>query len=148
MIRNVLRALAALGVVLVSLVPPSSAADGFVVIAHQSVLGSSVHRADLAAVFLRKATRWGDKTSAVPVDQSGTSAVRKAFSESVLQMPVSTALQYWQKEMFATPPLRPPAVKGSDAEVIAFVGSTPGAVGYVSASAALPGEVKRLAIID
>ena len=68
----------------------------------------------------------------MPVDQSATSPVRKAFSESVLRMPISTALQYWQKQMFATPPLRPPAVKASDADVVAFVGSTPGAVGYVS----------------
>ena len=76
--------------------------------------------------------------AAVPVDQSGTSAVRKAFSEAVLGMPVATAVQYWQKQMFRTNPLRPPAVKGSDAEVIAFVAKTEGAVGYVSKAAALP----------
>ena len=84
----------------------------------------------------------------MPVDQSGTSAVRKAFSESVLGMPVATAVQYWQKQMFATNPLRPPAVKGSDAEVIAFVAKTEGAVGYVSKAAALPAGVKAIAVIE
>jgi ABC-type phosphate transport system substrate-binding protein len=142
------RAVLALGIVLAVPARHASAADDFVVIAHQSVLGASVHRNDLAGVFLRKVTRWGDKTTAVPIDQSATSPVRRAFSESVLRMPVSTALQYWQKQMFATPPLRPPGVKGSDAEVIAFVGSTPGAVGYVSVAAALPAEVKPIAVID
>lgn len=146
--RAFVRALAALGILLAISVSPAPAADDFVVIAHQSVLGTSIHRADLAGVFLRKVPRWGDRTTAVPVDQSATSAVRKAFSESVLRMPVSTVLQYWQKQMFATPPLRPPAVKGSDAEVMAFVGSTPGAVGYVSAGAALTNEVKPLAVTD
>jgi ABC-type phosphate transport system substrate-binding protein len=84
----------------------------------------------------------------VPVDQSGTSAVRKAFSDSVLGMPVATALQYWQKQMFGMNPLRPPAVKGSDAEVIAFVVKTEGAVGYVSKAATLPPGVKAIAVID
>jgi ABC-type phosphate transport system substrate-binding protein len=127
---------------------PSTAADEFVVVVHPSVAGASVRRADLASVFLRKATRWGTGTLAVPVDQSGTSAVRKAFSDSVLGMPVGTAVQYWQKQMFAANPLRPPAVKGSDAEVIAFVEKTEGAVGYVSKATALPAGVKSLALID
>jgi len=127
---------------------PSPAADDFVVIVNPSVVGVNVRRADLAAVFLRKALRWGGGATAVPVDQSGTSAVRKAFSDSVLGMPVATALQYWQKQMFGMNPLRPPAVKGSDAEVIAFVEKTEGAVGYVSRAATLPPGVKAIAVID
>jgi ABC-type phosphate transport system substrate-binding protein len=127
---------------------PAAAAEGFVVVAHPAVFGASVHREDLAGVFLRKVPRWGDQTPAVPVDQSGASPVRKAFTEAVLQMGVSTALQYWQKQLFATPPVRPPLVKGSDAEVLAFVGATPGAVGYVAPGAILPPTVKQLAVID
>jgi ABC-type phosphate transport system substrate-binding protein len=146
--RGSLRALGALAVAIAFAAPPVRAADDFVVIAHPSVQGTSVHRSDLAAVFLRKVSRWGDRSLAVPVDQSATSAVRRAFSETVLGMPVSTALQYWQKQMFATPPQRPPAVKASDAEVIAFVGSTSGAVGYVSARASLPAGVKALTLAD
>jgi len=61
---------------------------------------------------------------------------------------VATAVQYWQKQMFAANPLRPPAVKGSDAEVIAFVAKTEGAVGYVSKATTLPPGVKALAVID
>jgi ABC-type phosphate transport system substrate-binding protein len=124
------------------------AAEDFVVIVHPSVAGAQMRRADLAAVFLRKASRWGGGKAAVPVDQSGTSSVRTAFCESVLGMPVATAIQYWQKQMFGTSPVRPPAVKGSDAEVIAFVAKTEGAVGYVSKAAALPPEVKAVALID
>jgi len=107
-----------------------------------------VHRKDLAAVFLKKALRWGDRTEALPVDQSGASPVREAFSESVLQMPVSTVLQYWQKRMFGVTPLRPPVLKASDAEVIAPVAKTPGAVGYVSPGAALSGGVKTVRVVD
>jgi ABC-type phosphate transport system substrate-binding protein len=129
--------------------PSLAPAEGdFVVIVNPSVAGASMHRSDLAAVFLRKAVRWGSGRMAVPVDQSGTSAVRKAFSEAVLGMPVAAVVQYWQKQMLAGRPLLPPIVKGSDVEMIAFVAKTEGAVGYVSKAAALPPEVKALAIID
>ena len=144
-----MRLSAGLAVALVLAVPAlSPGADDFVVIVHPSVAGAQMRRSDLAAVFLRKAPRWGGGTPAVPVDQSGTSAVRKAFSDSVIGMPVATALQYWQKQMFEATQLRPPAVKGSDTEVIAFVAKTEGAVGYVSKAAVLPPEVKPLAVID
>lgn len=125
-----------------------AAADDFVVIVHPSVAGTNIRRPDLAAVFLKKAARWGTGSLAVPVDQSGTSPVRKSFSEAVLGMPVAAAVQYWQKQMFEMNPLRPPAVKGSDAEVIAFVAKTEGAVGYVSKATALPSDVKAIAVSD
>jgi ABC-type phosphate transport system substrate-binding protein len=124
------------------------AADEFVVVAHPSVGGSNVKRADLAAVFLKKATRWGSGGDAVPVDQSGTSPVRKAFSQSVIQQSVAEVVQYWQKRMAASSPLRPPPVKNSDAEVLSFVAATPGAVGYVSPGTALPAGVKALTLAD
>ena len=125
-----------------------TAADDFVVIVHPSVTGASIRRPDLAAVFLKKAVRWGSGGLATPVDQSGTSPVRKSFSEAVLGMPVAAAVQYWQKQMFETRPLRPPAVRGSDAEVIAFVAKTEGAVGYVSKTATLPPGVRTIAVIE
>lgn len=129
--------------------PAAPAADEFVVIVHPSVTGTGIKRADLAAVFLKKALRWGSGGGlAVPVDQSGTSPVRIAFSDGVLRQPVAQVVQYWQKQMFASSGQRPPFVKGSDAEVIAFVAKTAGAVGYVSARAALPPEVRTLALID
>jgi ABC-type phosphate transport system substrate-binding protein len=134
-------------VLLLTLATPSRAADPFVVIVNPSVAGKAVHRQDLVALFLKRA-RWGDRSLARPVDQSGTSPVRRTFSESVLGMPVAEVLQYWQKAMFGTPPLRPPLVRTSDAEVVSFVASTEGAVGYVSAAATLPPSVKRLEIID
>jgi ABC-type phosphate transport system substrate-binding protein len=124
------------------------AADEFVVIVHPSVAGAKVRRADLAAVFLKKAMRWGGGGLAEPVDQSGTSPVRKAFSDAVIGQPVAQVVQYWQKLMFSSSPLRPPLVKNSDAEVIAFVAKTPGAVGYVTTSTPLPAEVRALALAD
>lgn len=148
LVRPIARVLAVLVVLVPGAVSASTAADEFVVIVHPSVVGSNIKRSDLAAVFLKKAPRWGGGALAVPVDQSGASAVRKAFSEAVIQQPVTQVVQYWQKLMFTSSPLRPPSVKGSDADVIAFVAKTSGAVGYVPAGIPLPPGVKPLALID
>ena len=134
---------------LLSIGVPALAADGFVVVVNTSVPGASVKRADLAAVFLKKATRWGDGSPASPVDQSGTSPVRKAFSDSVLQMPVSAVLQYWQRLLLSPQnQIRIPIGKASDEEVLAYVAKTGGAVGYVAPGAALPAGVKAISILE
>ena len=127
----------------------ANAGEAFVVVVNPSVQGASVHRADLAAVFLKKAARWGDGSSAIPIDQSGTSPVRESFSGTVLQMPVTAVVQYWQRQLMTSPTAAMlPTVKASDGEVLAYVAKTKGAVAYVSADASLPPGVKTLNVID
>lgn len=123
--------------------------NSFIVVINASVRGTSVRRSDLAAVFLKKAARWGGGLSANPVDQSGTSSVRRAFSDSVLQMPVAAVVQYWGRQLLSGEgSARPPAVKESDSAVVAYVAKTAGAVGYVADGTALPEGVKTVAIVD
>lgn len=142
------RLLAAAGLVLATYAP-TVAAQGFVVIVNTSVPGTSVRRADLAAVFLKKALRWGDGSPASPVDQSGSSAVRRDFSDAVLKMPVSAVVQYWQKQLLSpSGQLKLTVVKESDDEVLAYVARTNGAVGYVSSGTTLPERVKVVTLID
>lgn len=141
--------LAIVGALLLAASARATAAEPFVVVVNPSVQGTNVRRADLAAVFLKKATRWGDGSLAIPVDQSATSPVREAFSGTVLQMPATAVVQYWQRQLMTAPTAaRPPTVKPSDAEVLAYVAKTKGAVAYVSADARLPPGVKSLAVID
>jgi ABC-type phosphate transport system substrate-binding protein len=133
----------------VAVIGTVQATDSFVVIVNASVAGTNVHRADLAAVFLKKAVRWGDGSPAVPVDQSGTSHVRKDFSESVLHMPVMAVVQYWGRQLVSmAASAKPPTVKNSDAEVMTYVAKTSGAVGYVASGTPLPPGVKAVTIVD
>jgi ABC-type phosphate transport system substrate-binding protein len=74
----------------------------------------------------------GDKQLAgslklVPVDNASQQA---DFTGKVLASDVAKYTARWTKKSFREG-LAAPAVKGSDAEVIAFVKATPGAVGYV-----------------
>ncbi len=141
--------LLAAGALVLAVIGTAEATDSFMVIVNASVVGTSVRRADLAAVFLKKAVRWGDGSPANPVDQSGTSPVRKGFSETVLQMPVMAVVQYWGKQLASlAASMRPPTVKGSDDEVLVYVAKTSGAVGYVSSGTALPPGVKAVTIIE
>jgi ABC-type phosphate transport system substrate-binding protein len=141
--------LLATGALVVAVIGTVHATDSFVVVVNASVGGTTVHRADLAAVFLKKAVRWGDGSPANPVDQSGTSHVRKDFSEGVLHMPVMAVVQYWGRQLASmAASVRPPTVKGSEDEVLVYVAKTSGAVGYVSSGTTLPPGVKAVTVID
>jgi ABC-type phosphate transport system substrate-binding protein len=120
---------------------------GFRIIVPIANPATKIRRADAAAFFLRKAVRWGHGAAAVPVDQSMTSAIRARFSDRVLGQPIVAIRTYWQQQMFSGT-LKPPPVKTTDDEVIAFVAADPGAVGYVSDTATLPATVKELTVID
>jgi ABC-type phosphate transport system substrate-binding protein len=125
---------------------PASAATAFRVIVHPQVKGNEIPRAALSAIFLKQASKWGDGQPAAPVDQSVQSPVRRAFSFDVLKQSLVQVQVYWQRRITAGQV--PPPVKPSDEEVVAFVASTAGGIGYVSPATALPGTVREIAVID
>jgi ABC-type phosphate transport system substrate-binding protein len=148
-VKAMSRRLLAAGILVAAVLGTAQAAESYVVIVNSSVAGMNVRRADLAAVFLKKAVRWGDGTAANPVDQSGTSPLRKEFSETVLHMPVMAVVQYWGRQLVSVAAsIRPPTVKASDDEVLMYVAKTSGAVGYVATGTALPPGVKAVTIIE
>ena len=82
-----------------------------------------------------KETFQGDKQLAggvklVPVDNAAEQA---DFLAKVLKTEPTKYAARWTKKAFREGSTAP-AVKGSDAEVLAFVKATPGAIGYVSGS--------------
>ncbi len=123
---------------------PAAAADAFKVIVNGKMTGRTVARETLSQVYLGKADRWGDGKPITAVDLSTTSPVRAAFSQTVLGMSVVSVRMYWTRTMVSDH--FPPMVRSSDEDVIAFVASRTGAVGYVSADAALPDTVHAVAV--
>lgn len=127
-------------------------------------------REDLAALFLKQATRWGEARSAVglaagfssvqvePVDQQVGSSVRSLFSVHLLGRQVSQVETYWDQlagggeGSAAVPPpgatqkTRPP-VLASDAAVQRYVAAHPGAIGYISGGARLIQGVKEVGVL-
>jgi ABC-type phosphate transport system substrate-binding protein len=126
--------------------PVVSADAPFRVIVHPGVKGTQIPRAALSSIFLKQAPRWGDGSAVMPVDQSVRSAVRKSFSGDVLGQGLLEVQVYWQRRMARG--VAPPPVKASDEDIVTFVASTPGAIGYVSTETPIPDSVKAVEIVD
>lgn len=137
---------AALALVAAATAPVISADAPFRVIVHPQLKGSQIHRAALSSIFLKQAPRWGDGSEVRPVDQSVRSSVRGAFCGEVHRQGIAEVQIYWQRKMARG--VTPPPVKTSDQEIVAFVASTPGAIGYVSARTPLPASVKAVEMVD
>lgn len=118
----------------------------FRVIVHHEVKGEKISRGTLSSIFLKRAPRWTDGSFIQPVDQSVRSDVRRSFTGDVLLQAVAEVQIYWQRRM--SQGVMPPPVKTSDQDVVAYVGSTPGAIGYVSVVTALPESVKAIEVAD
>jgi hypothetical protein len=103
------------------------------VIAHPSV---SLSASDVREVFLGE-KQFAGGVKLVPVDNSARQA---DFLSKVMLTDAAKYSTYWIKKSFREGVMAPSS-KGSDAEVIAFVKSTPGALGYVSSA---PSGVKVL----
>jgi hypothetical protein len=94
------------------------------VIAHPSL---TLTAAEVREVFLGEKQLAGG-VKVVPVDNL---AAQPDFAAKVLQIEVPKYAALWTKKAFREG-LTAPAAKANDAEVAAFVRSTPGAMGYVS----------------
>lgn len=137
---------AVIGLVLVGCIAAANTASAppFKVIVNASVQGKRIQKETLKDIFLRKTLRWGDGAPSQPVDLGLTSPVRLEFINSVLGFSAVAVQQYWVSQI--TKGSQPPPVKKSEEEVIAFVASQPGAIGYVSATTPTPETVRVLEI--
>jgi ABC-type phosphate transport system substrate-binding protein len=125
----------------------ASGAQEFQVIVHPSVQGTRITRANLSALFTGKTSSWGDKTPAMPVDQSAKAPVRRAFAVSIIGLSMGELQMYWQRRI-STDRLFPPPIKASDQQVLEYVAANAGAVGYVGADTPIPEGVRVIAVVD
>ncbi len=130
-------------VLLASTVNPQDA--GFKLVVHESNRTVSITRAEAAQFFLKQTKTWPTGEAVAPVDQGEKSAVRRAFSKAVLKKDIGAVRGYWQAQVFSGRGLPAPE-RPSDASVLAFVQSNPGAIGYVSFGADVGRGVKEIEI--
>jgi ABC-type phosphate transport system substrate-binding protein len=133
--------------VFASLPASAAVAADFQVVVHPTVEGTKIRRSVLADIYQKDIIRWGNQVRILPVDQSGQAPVRLAFTRDVLGRSLGDVQNYWSERM-ATRRELPPPTKASDEEVLAFVASKKGAIGYVSGGVEPPPDVKVLTVID
>ncbi|MDZ4800217.1 MAG: hypothetical protein SGI92_18830 [Bryobacteraceae bacterium] len=115
---------------------PVRAAD-IKVIANPSVGASSVSADELKGVFLATKTSLSDGSHVQPVLEKG-GPVHEAFVKEYLGK-TDAALQTYYRSLVFTGKASMPKTLGADAEVVAYVAKTKGAIGYVSGAASTAG---------
>jgi ABC-type phosphate transport system substrate-binding protein len=115
---------------LVGAAPARAADQPFLVVAHPSTQVSELSRAQLSRLFLKKSTQWPDGSAVRPVEPLEP-GLRQAFAREVHDRSLADLAAYWNALIFSGREL-PPLEKSSDADVVAYVRATPGAIGYVS----------------
>lgn len=101
------------------------AADVYVITNNATTISEN----DIKDIFLGE-KQIVEGTKVVPIDNA---SAQKDFLEKVLGANAAKYNNVWTKKGFRDG-LNPPPVKSGDAEVIAAVKATPGAIGYVSSA--------------
>jgi ABC-type phosphate transport system substrate-binding protein len=114
-------------------------AQEFKVVVNAANPVAELSKREVADAFLKR----GGKL--VPVDLAATSPVRDAFSKAVHGRPAAAIVSHWQQQIFSGRDV-PPAERGSDADVLAFVRANPDAIGYVASSTSLGDGVKAVTV--
>ena len=131
-LKPILLALAA-----AALIPIPAAAGGVKVIANSSVKADSISAEELKNVFLEESSSLADGSHVEPVLAKG-GATHEAFVGHYLGKSDSALQIYYRSLVFTGRGSMPKAVS-SDAEMIAYVARTKGAIGYVSSEAGAEG---------
>jgi ABC-type phosphate transport system substrate-binding protein len=137
-LKHTLMAVAILGLASI----PALAA-GVKVIANPSVKADTISAGELMRVFLEDTNSLADGSHVEPVLEKGGPA-HEAFLKQYLDRNDSALQTFYRSLVFTGKGSMPKAV-GSDADVVAYVAKTKGAIGYVSEGAATEG-VKTLQV--
>lgn len=132
--KKILMALALLGFVATTAVPVHA---GEKVIVNSAVGVQSVSAESVKDIFLGKSTKFdnGEKATFAVLKEGAT---HDAFLGNVVGKTPSQFLSYWRKLAFSGKGAMPQEFDSEDA-LVAFVKSTPGAIGYVSEGTATDG---------
>ncbi|MCP4901304.1 MAG: hypothetical protein GY906_30410 [bacterium] len=107
----------------------------------------SLSKDEISQIFLKKIKQWSDGSTMQPVDLNPDSPLREAFCQDVHGRSVASIRSYWQRMIFSGREVPAPE-KATETEVVQFVASNPGAIGYVRASSQIAGPVKVLKVTD
>jgi TonB family protein len=115
------------------------------VIANESIKADMISSNEVKSVFLEESNSLRDGTHVEPVlEKDGP--VHEAFLHEYLTTGTDNDLQSYYRALVFSGRGSKPKQLGSDAEVVAYVARTKGAIGYVSAEAAVA-DVKTLTIV-
>jgi ABC-type phosphate transport system substrate-binding protein len=131
---------------LLLLVMPAPPQSGFVLVVNAANPTESLTRDEVSRIFLKRQSKWAHGPAMTPVDLERTSSTREAFTKSVHARSTGAIASYWQQQIFSGREVPPPEM-ATEAEVLAHIRATPGAIGYVSAGASLGTGVRKVEVV-
>jgi ABC-type phosphate transport system substrate-binding protein len=123
-------ALLLVGVFLLMLMSNQAKAASIVLIVNGDVVESSLDEATVTKIFQGKMTRWSNQLKIVPVMLKDGST-HENFVEDIIGSTTSRFTTYWKQAVFSGRGI-PPKSFESELDLVKYVASTPGAIGYVS----------------
>ncbi len=90
---------------------------------------SAIDNTSLRNIYLKKVFLDAYGHTYVPVNLPATTALRQAFTRTILHWNELQLQNYWNRQYFQG--VSPPYVVESQAAMVEFVAKTPGAIGYV-----------------
>lgn len=117
----------------------------FRVVVHPDNPATSITRAELSAIYMKRTRSWRDGREIMPVDQRAGSPVRERFSRAVHGKNVAYVTRYWQRLIFSGRGI-PPRQLPNDAAVLELVQNHRGAIGYVGRETS-PGEGVKVLMV-
>jgi len=139
--RRIVVGLAALALLVIGLARAAHAdRGGYKIIVHPDNPATTVSRDFVRDAFLKKATQWSSGETLRPIDLSTSFPIRERFTTEILKKTPAQLKNYWNQRIFSGKGVPPPEVD-TVAEMIAYVASEPGAIGYIPAHVD-PGDAK------
>ena len=112
-------------------------ASDFIIVAHRDTQVSAVSKDDMKGILLGNKTKWDNGTLIKLAILSGGLAHEKIILEATSKS-TDQFDKYWKKQVFTGKGVMPDSFS-SDAELIAWVAKTPGAIGYVAVGSVTTG---------
>jgi ABC-type phosphate transport system substrate-binding protein len=110
---------------------------------HPQNSDSSISQHDIKNIFLGKKTHW-DNGSRIKIVVQKRGSAHDSLLKNTIGMTSVSFRNYWRKRVF-TGSSRPPKTFKSDSDVVRFVASKPGSIGYINSDSSHDG-VKKLLI--
>jgi ABC-type phosphate transport system substrate-binding protein len=121
-------------------------ASAYRMIVHPTNPTVQISRSRIGEIFLKRTVRWPEGATVMPVEPSAKTPMRQRFTLEIYGKQVIAISAYWQQMIFSGKGIPPPE-KSTDADVVAYVRDTPGAIGYVW-SGTDTSSVKVLAVTE
>lgn len=111
-----------------------SIAQAEVVVIVNPANSAAIDEEQIIKIFLGQSKTFSSGAEAIAVDQP-VGALREDFGNKVLKKNPGQLKTLWARQIF-TGGAKPPKELGGDDEIVKFVASTPGGIGYVDSSKA------------